>query len=119
MRELIAFISSWASVTTVFFITTANGGLESAVYSALEIWGLFGVFSGIYYLVIGIPIFYFISKFKRIARSTFIYTGLAASVPILSFSIVTKEPVWVTASILGGFVGGLVFALLLPFKKYT
>ena len=119
MRELIVFISSWATVTTIFVIAVTFDGLELSTYNVLEIWGLFGVFSGIYFLVIGIPICYFLCKFKKVARSTFIYSGLVASLPILVLSIISKEPEWVIASILGGFVGGLVFALLLPFKKYT
>jgi len=119
VRELIAFVTSWAVVTTIFVVAVTFNGFELSDYNPIQIWGLFGVFSGVYFIVIGIPVFYFLCKFKKVARSAFIYSGLAASLPILVLSIVTKEPVWVIASVLGGFVGGLVFAILLPFKKYT
>lgn len=119
MRELVSFIVSWLAVTTVFVIAINSDGLLLTSDSAYTIIGLVSVFTGIYFIVVGLPVFYFLSKYKKVVRSAFIYAGILASIPILALSIATQETEWVIGSILGGIIGGLVFALLLPFKKYT
>lgn len=122
MREVITFILSWLAITTVFVITLWLEGLElsfSQASNTLMLWGIVGLFAGGYFLVIGTPILYVLFKRKTVSRATFIFSGMLASIPMLIFSILSKEFEWVVASILAGIIGGLVFALRLPNQQST
>ena len=80
---------------------------------------LIGIVSGIYYLVIGLPIMYVMLKRKSISRVHFIIAGVLASVPMLVVSLTSREPEWIIGTLVAGFVGGLVFAIRLPSEQHT
>lgn len=126
MRELIAFVSSWFSVTTVFWVSMFfEANLfqylndNKTILAALTWWGIFGIYSGAYFIIVGIPTFYMLCKYTKIKRFYFVYAGVAASLPILLFSVLTGEVKLIVSSFIGGIIGGLTFALLLPFNKYS
>jgi hypothetical protein len=122
MRELITFIISWLAVTTVFVITFAFDGLElsfSGLNNTLMLWVLVGLVAGLYFIVVGLPILYFLVKRKAVTRGAFLLAGFIACTPMLIFCIVSRELEWVVASIVAGFVGGFVFAVRLPNQQGT
>ena len=116
MREVTTFIMSWLAVTAIFFTTLLFDGLS--IYS-LGVKGaaffvmLVGVVSAVYFIVIGLPTLYLMLRRQPVGRTAFILAALVASIPMLIFSIFSGEIEWVIATIMAGFIAGVIFAVCL------
>ena len=122
MREAITAILSWLSITLVFMAAFYFDGFEFSVEpvkSFLMLGALVGFISLLYFIFLGLPVIYYLSKRKQVTGYHFIFAGIAVSLPMVLVAALSQETEWVVASLAAGFVGGLVFAILLPDKQYT
>ncbi len=116
MREVTTLIMSWLAVTMIFVVTLGLDGMELAfltLNNTFMLWALVALVSGMYYVVIGLPILYVLLQRKVVSGVNFIFAGILASFPMLIISITSQEIEWVIASLIAGFVGGLIFAIRL------
>ncbi len=119
MKVATTFALSWLSATAIFCIALIFDGGWLAPSGFLFLCGLVATISGIYYFVIGLPVLYFLSTREKVTRIAFVGWGLAASIPMLLFSLYSREIEWIFATILAGLMGGLVFAIRLPNQPGT
>lgn len=122
MREAITAILSWLSITLVFMVAFYFDGFEfnvEPIKSFLMLGALVGFISLLYFIFLGLPVIYYLSRREQVAGYHFIFAGIAVSLPMVLVAALSHESEWVVASLVAGFIGGLVFAILLPNKQYT
>ena len=122
MRFAGAVFSSWLFVTFVYIASLYIDGpplVTDYLKQAAVFWMMVGLFSAIYFGVMGLPILYFFSRRKRVSRFEFVLAGLVASIPMLVFCTVMGELWWVVATVVAGAGAGWVFTMALPSQPAT
>lgn len=122
MREVLTFIISWIAVTSIFVFTFQFDGISfsfSSLDGVFTLWGVTSIFTGAYFLVVGIPILYFLFKRQRVTRKAFIFAGVIASIPMFLLVLTSGEIEWAIATIISGVIGGLIFAVMLANNQST
>lgn len=122
MRLAVSIFLSWLFVTVAYLTALHLDGMQLSmnyIKGMAVLWLLVGLFSGIYFAVIGFPILYFLFKLKKINRAWFVGAGIIASIPMLALCIVTREAEWIVATTIAGIGAGAVFALILPNQPST
>jgi|GEM_PF-1926882 len=110
-------LSSWLFVSVVYSLAMHFDGasLLSPDISRLGVlWLTVGLFSAIYFGVMGPPVLYFLSKREKTSRLGFVVAGLIASLPVLLLCIVSREIEWILATIIAGSGAGWIFTLSQP-----
>ena len=119
MREAITVILSWLSITLVFMAAFYFNGFKynvEPIKSFLMLGALVGFISLLYFIFLGLPVLYYLTKHKQVTGYHFIFAGMAVSLPMVFVAAISQETEWIVASLAAGFIGGLVFAVLLPNK---
>lgn len=122
MRELSTIILSWITVTIIYVGACIYDGLElsfTELPNTVMLWAFVALFTGIYFVLIGGPILYFLFKRSSVSRQAFVIAGLVASLPMLIVSISSNEPEWVISTLAAGLVAGGIFAVRLPNQQST
>ena len=122
MRELSTIILSWVAVTVIYVAACIYDGLElsfTELPNTGMLWALVAMFTGMYFVVIGGPILYFLFKRSSVSRQAFIIAGLVASLPMLIVCIRSNEPEWVISTLAAGLVAGGIFAVRYPNQQST
>lgn len=122
MRELTTLLMTWLAVTAIYLLLLTYTGVELFFHNlpnAVMLGALTALFSGIYIVIFGGPIFYFLLKQQKVTRLTFLFSGLIAAIPITLLSLISGDILWVISSITAGIVAGGIFAVCLPNRQRT
>jgi hypothetical protein len=119
MREMTAFILSWLAGSSFFLlgygITAWPDLLNEPFYFAQLVY----VFGAVYYVVVGVPMFYTLTLFKKVESYKFLLTGFIGSLPLALLFFEYKDLTMVTTCIIAGLVSGIIFTKVLVKNEYT